>query len=99
MKWLGLILAGPTLWAITFVTVYALHGYVCADATGPQALGAGARAALVGAWITGLAAFWPLSRTMPNGSDLSARIAHAGLWIGLVATAFTLFPVAFVTSC
>lgn len=99
MRWLGLILAGPTLWAMTFVTVYALHGYLCADATGPQTLGTGARAALVGSWIIGLAAFWPLARIMPHGPELRAKLPRAGLWVGLVATGFTLFPVAFATSC
>lgn len=99
MKWLGWVLAGPTLWAVVFVAVYAAHGAVCAPITGPEGLTSGARLLLIGIWIVGVAAFWPLLRAVPAGAGRAGQLPRAGIWIGLVATVFTLFPVAVATSC
>lgn len=99
MKWLGAFLAGPTLWAVVFVVVYSAHGVVCAGIAGPEGLEHSARIGLVVLWGLGLLAFWPLLRALPQGAGLAAQLPRAGAWIGLVATAFTLFPVAISTSC
>lgn len=99
MTWLGRILAGPSLWAVNFVLVYGLHGAVCADVSGPEGLGSAARLGLIGLWSLGLLAFWPLLRILPQGAGLQMHLPRAGAWIGLVATGFTLFPVALTTSC
>lgn len=99
MKWLGALLAGPTLWALVFVLVYAAHGAVCAEVSGPEGLGQTARAVLIAIWGFGIVAFWPLLRVLPHGAGLREKLPRSGAWIGLVATAFTLFPVAISTSC
>ncbi|MFU8823763.1 hypothetical protein [Yoonia sp.] len=99
MRWLFLTLAGPTLWAVMFSIVYALHGVVCAGVAGPEGLGLGARWMLIVVWVLGLAAFVPLYRALPHGGELTQYLPRLGVWIGLAATAFTLFPVVFVTSC
>lgn len=99
MRWLALTLAGPMIWAATFTLVYGLHGVVCASVPGPEGLGQGARLLLIAAWGLGLAAFVPLFRALPEGPALNQRWPYYGAWIGLVATAFTLFPVAISTSC
>lgn len=89
-RWLALLLAGPAIWAATFTAVYGLHGVACAD---PPA-GAWARPAMLALWGLGLAAvallLWRV-RTDP--------LPRLGLWIGLVATAITLLPLALVRMC
>ncbi|MBQ1202399.1 MAG: hypothetical protein IIX61_01060 [Loktanella sp.] len=99
MKWLVLTLAGPTLWAVVFSLVYAVHGLACAGIPGPEGLGQGGRWALVISWVLGVAAFLPLFIALPAGPDLTQRLPRLGAWIGLAATIYTLFPVVFATSC
>ncbi|MFN3662926.1 hypothetical protein [Yoonia sp.] len=99
MRWLALTLAGPMIWAATFTLVYALHGAFCAGITGPEGLGITSRILLITSWTVGLAAFVPLFMALQKGPDLSARLPRYGTWIGLVATLYTLFPVAITTSC
>lgn len=99
MRWLGLVLLGPTLWAAIFVLIYGLHGVFCASVAGPEGSGIAARIVLVGVWALGFAGFAPLFRAVPKGRSLAAALPRAGLWIGFVATVFTLFPAAFATSC
>jgi hypothetical protein len=99
MRWVWLTLAGPTLWAVVFSLVYALHGLLCANVIGPEGLGNPARLALIGAWIAGLAAFVPLFMALDKGPELTARLPRLGTWIGVFATIYTLFPVVFATSC
>ncbi|MGP9790129.1 hypothetical protein [Roseinatronobacter sp. NSM] len=96
MKWLALTLAGPTLWAVVFVAVYGLHGVACAGHGVP---GMGARAAMIAVWAGGMAAHVAVLRALPAGPARAVFIPHAGAWIGLVATAFTLFPLLVVSSC
>ncbi len=99
MRWLGRVLAGPTLWALIFSLVYGLHGVFCAGLVGPEALGSTARVGLVGVWLLGVVAFIPLVRQMPTGQGLEHWLPRAGAWTGLGATVFTLFPVFLTTSC
>lgn len=100
MRWLALSLAGPTLWAVMFVALYALHGVACAGAVLPETMGGGARFGLAALWIAGLGAHVALLRALPRrAGGLAENLPHAGAWIGLGATAFTLFPVLLLSSC
>ncbi|MCC5961969.1 MAG: hypothetical protein JJU09_02480 [Rhodobacteraceae bacterium] len=97
MKWLGTVLLGPTLWAVLFVVIYALHGVFCAAPA--EGFGTVARLILLLVWALGLLAFAPLLRAFPAQAGLRAGLPRAGLWIGLGASVFTLFPLAVTTSC
>ncbi|MDD7971357.1 hypothetical protein [Roseinatronobacter alkalisoli] len=100
MRWLALSLAGPTLWAVMFTLLYAVHGTVCAGSPGPESLTLRAHMLLVALWGGGLLAHGLLFRALPaGGQGVSRYLPRAGAWIGLVATAFTLFPVLMITSC
>lgn len=98
MRWVALTLAGPMLWAVLFSAVYGLHGGLCAGVAGPEGLGT-ARLPLIALWLAGLVAHAMLIRALPQGPTLTARLPRLGGWIGLIASAFTLFPVLFITSC
>lgn len=94
-RWLALLLLGPTIWAGTFTAVYGLHGLVCAN---PPAAAWG-RPAMILLWGAGMAAAaLVLWRTRP-GPSRAERLPRVGLWIGLVATAITLAPLAVVGMC
>ncbi len=99
MRWLALLLAGPMLWAFGFVLIYGLHGIVCADVTGPEGLTSATQIILIGVWVMSMLAFIPLFIRLPKGPGLHTRLPRVAAWSGLVATAFTLFPVALATSC
>ncbi|MGY6695080.1 MAG: hypothetical protein ACXIUW_03495 [Roseinatronobacter sp.] len=99
MRWLLWLLSGPMLWAFAFVLVYGLHGMVCADISGPEGLPWQAQLVLISVWLVSMLAFAPLFLQLSKGTTLSVTLPRAGAWIGLVATAFTLFPVAVTTSC
>ncbi|MCC5956747.1 MAG: hypothetical protein JJU07_11645 [Natronohydrobacter sp.] len=96
MKWLGAVLIGPTLWFAIFLAVYGLHGLICAQWGVVDFSG---RAVMIVVWGIGVALFWPLLRYMPAGHACSIDLPRAGLWIGLGATVFTLFPVLIASSC
>lgn len=87
------------LWAVIFVLVYGLHGTFCASANGSEELDHAKRIALIGTWLLGSAAFFLLLVLIPTRSGQVANLPRTGVWIGLVATIFTLFPVAVTTSC
>lgn len=104
MKWLGLFLAGPIIWAIGFSLVYALHGAGCnLGWTGTQVFGQVSlhHAALWAGWLVALSANLALLLALPAAPE--DRLAHwlprAGAWIGLGATFFSLLPVALTSSC
>lgn len=104
MKWLALVLAGPTIWAIGFSLVYALQGAGCnlgwvgIDVFGLISL---QHFAVWVGWIVTLTANVALLAVLPAAPE--DRLAHwlprTGAWIGLGATFFTLLPVALTTSC
>lgn len=101
MRWAMGMLAGPTLWAVLFVVVYALHGIGCAwgwpsVSFGPTSLQI---AAMMGAWFAGLVLHLVLLWQMPKGHDREARLQRAGAWIGLVASGVTLLPIVVTSSC
>ncbi len=100
MRLLALFIAGPALWAVLFAAVYALHGIGCAGLTGPESLGGLWRLVMAGVWIAGLGAHVALLRALPAGRGGADRwLPLTGGWIGLGASAFTLFPVLIATSC
>ena len=99
MTWLAKLVAGPMLWAFIFSLVYGLHGWVCAGEAGPEGLDYLSRSVLISVWLMGLLAFIPLLRLTRPGSDRHDRLPRLATWTGLVATAFTLFPVVMITSC
>ena len=109
MKWLVLMLAGPSIWAIGFSLVYALHGTGCARGWTDMAVAGLSlhHAALWAGWLATLGAGGLLLLLLPParaealapGTGAAARLPRAGAWIGLGATVFTLLPVALATSC
>lgn len=101
MVWLGWLIAGPTIWAAAFSLAYGLHGLGCefgwpAVAVGPVSLHrlAIALPALAGALIC-----LDLLRRVKTALGPEADLPRLGLWIGLVATLFSLAPVLVATSC
>lgn len=104
MRWLGLFIAGPTIWAIGFSLVYALHGAGCdLGWTGIGVFGLISlhHLALWAGWIATLLANLAFLLVLPpaNGNRLVRWLPRAGAWIGLGATFFSLLPVALTTSC
>ncbi|WFE76584.1 hypothetical protein [Roseinatronobacter sp. S2] len=104
MKWLGLFLAGPIIWAFGFSLVYALHGTGCnLGWTGIDVLGFITLHHLLlwAGWLAALSANLGLLLSRPAAPE--NRLAHwlprAGAWIGLGATFFSLLPVALTSSC
>lgn len=104
MRWLALFIAGPTIWAIGFSLVYALHGAGCnlgwpdVDVPGLASLH---HLALWAGWLATLVANLVLLLALPaaTGDGLARWLPRAGAWIGLGATFFSLLPVALATSC
>jgi hypothetical protein len=104
MKWLGLVIAGPAIWATGFSLVYALHGTGCnlgwfgIDILGPASLH---QLVLWAGWLATLLANLVLLLALPaaSGDRLELWLPRAGAWIGLGATFFSLLPVALASSC
>lgn len=101
MRLLAWTMAGPSIWAVIFSLVYALHGAGCAlgwqDIEAP--LGSMHRLVLTVTWSAGLIACSVLLALRPIGEGREAYLPRAGAWIGLGATLFTLFPVVFASTC
>jgi len=101
MRWVMLTLAGPTLWAVLFSAVYALHGTGCARGwnsidTGPGTLH---MTAMTGLWLFGLLLHLGLLMTLPGGSLRQQRLPRLGAWIGLIASLMTLAPILLTSTC
>lgn len=99
------ILAAPLLWLAAFSAIYGLQGLGCAqgwDATtgGPPLL----RVLLIGGWgltiLLQAALLWSL-RTDRFGASAPfvRRVSVLGGWTGLVASLWSLLPVATTTLC
>jgi len=110
MKWLGLVLAGPMIWAIGFSVVYGLHGAGCARGWTEVSVAGGITlfdAALWAGWLATLAAntllLLALSParvdSLAPARDTTGRMPRTGAWIGLGASFFSLLPVAVASSC
>ncbi|WP_371347191.1 hypothetical protein [Ancylobacter sp. IITR112] len=101
MAWLGWLIAGPTLWAASFTLAYGLHGLGCelgwpGVALGPLSLH---RLAIAATGLAGALACLVLLARARTALGPHAALPRLGLWIGLVATLFTLAPVLVATSC
>jgi hypothetical protein len=99
--WLGQVIAGPTIWAATFTLVYALHGTGCAQGWDAVAtpLGSLHWLAMALGWGAGLAGCALLLRRFPTAETRARTLPRIGAWVGLGATAFTLFPLVVLSSC
>ena len=99
VRWLIALIAGPTIWAAAFTAVYSLHGLGCSlgwtgIALGPLTLH---RTLMLAAWVAGLLAGGALLIVTPATAE--NRLPRLGMWIGLVATFFTLMPLLVASSC
>ena len=101
MSWVVRACIGPTLWALAFVVVYALHGMGCAWGWPAVAtpLGSLHTVVLVGTWALWLVATWVALRWVPRAPGVPGQVIAAGGWIGWGGTLLTLFPVLGVSSC
>lgn len=101
MSWPLRALLGPMLWALAFSVVYAAHGIGCARnwPAWQTRLGDMHQMVLIGLWGIAVVLASVILWRAPRGAALDDKIARAGGWIGLVATALTLFPVLGLTTC
>lgn len=100
-NWMLRACIGPTLWAIAFAAIYALHGWGCARAwpSTSTPLGNLHSVVLISAFAVALLITgWALLR-VPRGDGPKATIIATGGWIGFGGTLLTLFPVLGVSSC
>ena len=102
MSWLWRALIGPSLWALAFAVIYALHGAGCAWGWPAVAtpLGSLHQVVLVGAFLVALlATAWALLKVPRGEESTKAQIIHIAGWIGFAGTLLTLFPVLGLSSC
>ncbi|MCC5988925.1 MAG: hypothetical protein JJT95_14690 [Pararhodobacter sp.] len=99
--WLGQVLAGPAIWAVTFAAVYALHGTGCAQGWDAMATPVGSvhRLAMALAWGAGLLACGGLLLRFSGTETRWQALPRMGAWIGLGATLFSLFPLIVLPAC
>lgn len=101
MNWLLRACLGPTVWAVAFTVVYALHGTGCArewtEVLTP--LGSLHHVVLIGAFLVALVAAVWVWWAVPRGEGIKHTIIAAGGWIGVAGVLLTLFPVLGVSSC
>lgn len=101
MSWPWRALAGPSLWAVAFSMIYAVHGLGCAWGWPGRAAPIGDlhNFVLIMLWLVALAAASAILWHAPRGNRTSDRLIYAGSCIGLIATILTLFPVLGLTTC
>ena len=101
MSWIARALIGPTLWAVAFAVIYALHGVGCAQGWPAIAtpLGSLHHVVLVSTFALALLAAGLVLRLVPRGDGPKSLVIGVGGWIGLGGTLLTLFPVLGVSSC
>ena len=101
MSWPVRALIGPCLWALAFTTLYSLHGAGCAWGWSERpGLFSSLQVTVLGmGYVLFLALGLGALVFTPQGPERGQRIARAGSWIGLGATALTLFPVLVLPGC
>ena len=100
------ILIGPLAWLAAFSAVYGLHGAACGFdwsgiEVGPVSL---LRLVLLAAWLCAIAMqaviLWGIyAPRFASGSGFVRGVSRMTGWVGLVATLWSLFPVAVTSSC
>jgi len=101
------ILIGPLVWLAGFSALYGLHGVGCASGWPDAVVAGGAslhRAALVAAWIGLLALQVAVVLALRRGAFAAPGrfVRRTSLTlgaVGVVATLWSLFPVAVLSSC
>lgn len=100
------ILIGPLAWLASFSAVYGLQGLGCASGWGGIGIGAISlfRLALLAAWFCAIAVQTVIlsalfSRRFASASGFVRGVSKTTGWVGLVATLWSLFPVAVISSC
>ncbi|MFK8253097.1 hypothetical protein [Ancylobacter terrae] len=101
LRWLGWLIAGPTVWALAFAAAYGLHGLGCelgwpSRMLGPVSL---QRAAIALVGLAGVLTCLALLAGLRSRPGAGAQLPRLGLWIGLIATLFTLAPALVATTC
>ncbi|WP_018387319.1 hypothetical protein [Ancylobacter sp. FA202] len=101
MVWLGWLIAGPTAWAGAFSVAYGLHGLGCelgwpALDVGPLSL---QRMAIALPSLAAILLCLVLLSRVKATLGPEAGLPRLGLWIGLIATLYTMAPVLVATSC
>lgn len=102
MAWVARMLAGPVLWGALFSAVYGLHGLGCALEWPARATPFGPLhpVGMILLWLAGLALHGGLIlwNRMP-GTGRQDLLVWSGNWVGAVASAVTLLPVIFTSTC
>lgn len=100
------ILIAPLVWLASFSAVYGIHGLACALGWPDVGLPGLSlfRAVLLGAWLAAVGAQVALLLALRSGrfgsqSSFVRWTSIATAWVGLVATLWTLNPVALTSSC
>lgn len=94
-----------TVWIAAFSAAYGLEGVVCSDNwTGAGLSLAQGRATLIAAWVTAIAAQAGLllalgTRRFASPSSFIQAVGLSLAVVALVATVWTLFPVAVIGVC
>jgi len=101
MRWLAWLIAGPSIWAMCFAAAYGLHGLGCelgwpSLTVGPVSV---QRAAILLVWLAGTLACLALLSQVGRRLGPDMLLPRLGIWIGVVATLFTLAPVLVASTC
>ena len=101
------ILVAPLIWLAAFSAIYGLHGIACAYGWSGSEVAGGVsllRLVLVAAWL-GAIAVQVLILVALHASRFGSEsgwvraVSRMTGWVGLVATIWSLFPVAATSSC
>jgi len=102
MNWIVRAAVGPSLWAIAFAVIYALHGAGCAQGWQKIATpwgGTVQQVMLISVFVLALVLSWLALQKVPRGNGVKAVVITAGGWIGFAGILLTLFPVLGLTTC
>jgi hypothetical protein len=99
------ILISPLVWLASFSAVYALHGFICGTGLSGTIFGLpGARVLLIAAYGSAIALQVALLAVLyasrfASSSNFVRFSSRATGWVGLIATIWSLIPVALTTYC